>query len=65
MITLDPEIGSCSRGIQGKIVFEVTPPGTVPGYCAGCPDLGRMMFEIVRAGNGEGLENRVFSCILL
>jgi DNA-binding winged helix-turn-helix (wHTH) protein/tetratricopeptide (TPR) repeat protein len=35
----------------------------MPGSCSGCPNTGRMMFQFEQAGNGESLENSVFTCV--
>jgi len=51
--------------INSKAVWEII-PRTVPGFCSGLSSQpGRMMLQFERAGNGEGLENRAFRCILL
>jgi len=50
------------KQLKSKVVSEITPSRTVPGSCSGCPHTGGMMFQFEQAGNGEGLEDRVFIC---
>ena len=46
-------------------VVKFSPSGTVPGTARVALTLGCMMFQFEQAGNGEGLENRGFTCIVV
>jgi len=51
---------------KSKVVLEITPSRTVaPDRARVVLTLLRMMFQFEQAGNGEGLENRGFTCISL
>jgi hypothetical protein len=57
--------GHISIQFKSKVGLEITHQELRPDRARGVPTLGRMMFQFGQPGNGEGLENRVFSCILL
>ncbi len=61
--------GIASRRIRmqfkSKVVLEITHRERCPDRARVVPTLGRMVFQFEQAGNGEGLENRAFICIVL
>ena len=54
-----------THAFQANVLLEVTPSRLVPGSARAVLTLRRIVFQSEPAGNGEGLENRVFTCILL
>jgi hypothetical protein len=48
---------------KARSFLEITHQGLCPDRARVVLTLGRMMFQFEPAGNGEGLENRVFACI--